>query len=150
MSVSIGQTLNAIPGMQPLKRELSKLFGALSTSAPSAITAAAPAAITAAAAAAPTAVGPSAPTAYAAVATMTDPVTKAEGEAVSSALNVLVGEVTTMNTALVAEIADRAANKAEIDKLVTDLTATRAEVAKLVTDITALQVSMAAVSNLTA
>ena len=128
MSVSIGQTLNAVPGMQPLKRALNTLFAASSTSAPSAITAST--------VAGPTATGPAAPTAYAAVTNMTEPPTKAEGEAVSAALNVLVGEMTTLNTALVAALADRAADKVEIDKLVTD--------------ITALQVSMAAVSNLTA
>ena len=53
-----------------------------------------------------TAVNPSAPTAYSADASMTDPVTKAQGEAVSAALATLRGEVATYETAISALVVD--------------------------------------------
>lgn len=53
-----------------------------------------------------TATNPAAPTAYSAVVNMTDPVTKAEGEAVSAALATLRGEVATYETAISALVVD--------------------------------------------
>src|SRR5688572_17782256 len=76
---------------------------AANVAAPSAITAASPAAVAAGTAANPaalTATNPAAPTAYSAVVNMTDPVTKAEGEAVSAALATLRGEVATYELAI--------------------------------------------------
>lgn len=56
-----------------------------------------------------TATNPAAPTAYSAVVNMTDPVTKAEGEAVSAGLATLRGEVATYETAISALVVDVAA-----------------------------------------
>lgn len=56
-----------------------------------------------------TALNPAAPTAYTAVVNMTDPVTKAQGEAVSAALATLRSEVATYETAISALIVDVAA-----------------------------------------
>lgn len=68
-----------------------------------------------------TATNPTAPTAYSAVTNMTDPVTKAEGEAVSAALATLRGEVATYELA--------------ISALVTDLTEVRTAVVNLITSL---------------
>jgi len=75
-----------------------------------------------AAAAAVTAVNPGAVTNYAA-ATMTDPVTKAEGETFSTAMALLEDEVTAIRAEVVKLVTDVAAQKVELDKLIVDVTA---------------------------
>lgn len=74
-----------------------------------------PSVMHAATAVALTATNPTAPAAYSAVTNMTDPVTKAEGEAVSAALAALRGTVATNETAISALVVDVAAIKAVLD-----------------------------------
>lgn len=95
------------------------------------ITGTAPAAAAAGTAANPaalTATNPTAPTAYAAVNNMTDPVTKAEGEAVSAALATLRNEVAAYELVISALVADLTAVRAEVVKLVTDVATRRTEI----------------------
>lgn len=79
------------------------------------------AALTATAPAAATATNPSAPTAYSAVVNMTDPVTKAEGEAVSAALATLRNEVATYETAISALVVDTADLRTKLAAAIVDL-----------------------------
>ena|SRR5688572_5627588 len=83
------------------------------------------AALTATAPAAATATNPAAPSAYSAVVNMTDPVTKAEGEAVSAALATLRGEVATYETAISALVVDVADLRTKLAAAVVDLAAIR-------------------------
>lgn len=79
------------------------------------------AALTATAPASATATNPSAPAAYAAVVNMTEPVAKAEGEAVSAALATLRGEVATYETAISALVVDCADLRTKLAAAVVDL-----------------------------
>lgn len=83
------------------------------------------AALTAEAPAAATAENPTAPTAYSAVVNMSEPVAKAEGEAVSAALATLVTEVGTYETAISALIVDAADLRTQLTAAVVDLGALR-------------------------
>lgn len=74
-----------------------------------------------AAAAAGTATNPSAPTAYAALSNLTDPVTKAEGEALSAALATLRNEVAAYELVISALVVDMATRRTEINALRTAL-----------------------------
>lgn len=70
-----------------------------------------------------TATNPAAPTAYAAVVNMTDPVTKAEGEAVSAALATLRSEVATYEGVISALVVDVAAVRTALINLISSLEA---------------------------
>lgn len=70
-----------------------------------------------------TATNPTAPTAYAAVVNMTDPVAKAEGEAVSAALATLRSEVAAYEVILSAVVVDLAVLRTKQIALITSLEA---------------------------
>jgi hypothetical protein len=79
-----------------------------------------------------TATNPAAPTAYAAVVNMSDPVTKAQGEAVSAALATLRGEVATYETAISALVVDVAAILALLAVMVQNQSDTAQKIKELV------------------
>ena len=68
-----------------------------------------------------TATNPTAPSAYAAVVNMTDPVTKAEGEAVSAALATLRSEVAAHELVLSAAVVDLGVLRTSLIALITSL-----------------------------
>ena len=82
-----------------------------------------------------TATDPTAPTAYSAVVNMSDPVAKAEGEAVSAALATLRSEVATYETAISALVVDVAA----ILSLLTVMTQNASDTAQKVIELVAAQ-----------
>lgn len=86
-----------------------------------------------------TATNPAAPTAYAAVVNMTDPVTKAEGEAVSAALATLRSEVATYETAISALVVDVAAILALLTVMTQNQSDTAQKVIELVAALNAAQ-----------
>jgi hypothetical protein len=90
-----------------------------------------------------TATNPAAPTAYAAVVNMTDPVTKAEGEAVSSALATLRGEVATYETAISALVVDVAAILALLAVMTQNQSDTAQKVIELVAQYNQLRADIA-------
>lgn len=82
-----------------------------------------------------TATNPTAPAAYSAVVNMTDPVTKAEGEAVSAALAALRAEVATYETAISALVVDVAAILALLAVMAQNDSDTAQKVIEVVTDL---------------
>lgn len=90
-----------------------------------------------------TATNPTAPTAYSAVVNMTDPVTKAEGEAVSAALATLRGEVATYETAISALVVDVTAITALQTVQCQNASDTAQKIIEIVTVLAAIQNNIA-------
>ena len=94
-----------------------------------------------------TATNPTAPTGYSAVVNMTNPVTKAEGEAVSAALATLVTEVGTYETAISALVVDVAAILALEAVIVQNQSDTAQKVIELVTAQAANRTAIVALTH---
>lgn len=126
-------TLAGGPVRVPVPTPDNAQIGNAAVADPGAITSATPAA-----AAAGTAANPGAVTNYPAVVNMTDPVTKAEGEAVSAALALLEDEVTAIRAEVVKLVTDMATRRTEINAVRAELIAANVDIAAVRTKLIAL------------